>query len=267
MPFFVKLADILSTGLTSSNMTKVSGIAVVPGSVDIALLVYVAIGMPFIAWLMHLKDKADKAKDIDTPLPKSYRTTFIFLWAPTITILAAWLYAARALDIIGLSFEGTLANWIGMGVTAVIAIFFYREVQRVRNSVSVAESALKQIEGQPGIEDILPTTKHEYRLFQLVSITAGITEEILFRGFLIWGFTHYVPLWVAAGLSLIMFTLAHLYQGSVAAIARVFAVGLVLTLMYILSGSLIPAILLHIVVDLASGGAIWHARQKVEDGK
>jgi membrane protease YdiL (CAAX protease family) len=87
----------------------------------------------------------------------------------------------------------------------------------------------------------------------LVSVSAGVIEEIVYRGFLIWAFAHWMHPVAAAALALAVFVAVHLYQESFGALARVAVFGAVAVVLVMLSGSLLPAIALHIAVDLASG--------------
>jgi uncharacterized protein len=91
-----------------------------------------------------------------------------------------------------------------------------------------------------------------------VSLTAGICEEVLFRGDFIWSFEPWLGWWGAAGLSLPFFAAAHAYQGLNGAI-RCAIVGAVLTLVVAIFGSLLPAIALHAVIDIGSGTIAWLA--------
>jgi membrane protease YdiL (CAAX protease family) len=232
-------------------------------SIDIGLVIAIGILFPLVGWVLHKREQANKARGIITPITTKYKHSALMLWVPMIILLAAWWYQGRGLDMLGLIFTGTLANWIGLVVILILSGLYSMQVFRVRSSVEVAESVLKPLEGQEGLNDIIPTTKREYHMFLGLSVTAGITEEIMFRGFMIWGLAHYMPVWAAAIASLMSFTLAHLYQQSVNAIVRVFLMGLVLTLTYLLSGSLITAIILHIAVDMGSGALFWFAREKL----
>ena len=54
---------------------------------------------------------------------------------------------------------------------------------------------------------------NELARFYGLSITAGIVEEVLWRGFLIWYLSQFMPVWGAALISTIGFGLAHAYQG------------------------------------------------------
>ncbi|WP_169739597.1 CPBP family intramembrane glutamic endopeptidase [Amycolatopsis taiwanensis] len=100
---------------------------------------------------------------------------------------------------------------------------------------------------------ILPRTADERRLAVAVSVTAGICEELVYRGFLI-GFgvgVFGLDPYVAGGLAVLFFGLAHLYQGWLGTV-RVTLVGIILTGLYLGTGSLVVPILLHAVMDIVS---------------
>ncbi|GAA2711847.1 CPBP family intramembrane glutamic endopeptidase [Actinoplanes palleronii] len=101
------------------------------------------------------------------------------------------------------------------------------------------------------IAALVPRTTGERWHAAALSITAGVTEEILFRGALIaLGITvFHLPMPVAAALSLVLFAAMHAYQGRLGVLNSGF-VGLLFTILTLLSGSLVPAIAMHIAVDL-----------------
>jgi membrane protease YdiL (CAAX protease family) len=86
----------------------------------------------------------------------------------------------------------------------------------------------------------------------LVGITAGVCEEILFRGFLL-RYLHTYPwqlnLTLALLLSAIIFGAQHLYQGA-KGVASTTVAGVFFGLLFLLSGSLLLPILLHALMDL-----------------
>ncbi len=84
----------------------------------------------------------------------------------------------------------------------------------------------------------------------LLAIVAGIGEELLFRGFLPYAFADLgVPLPAAFLLPVAIFGLCHLYQGPVGVIATTLA-GLLLTALYLISGSLLVAMAVHVAIDV-----------------
>jgi membrane protease YdiL (CAAX protease family) len=103
---------------------------------------------------------------------------------------------------------------------------------------------------------MLPHSQSELRWFVAPSLTAGFCEEFLFRGYLIWAFTPALGWWGAAVLSLLAFTAGHAYQGKSGALKAAFVGGL-FTLFVLVCGSLIPAMVLHALIDASSGVIAW----------
>jgi uncharacterized protein len=106
---------------------------------------------------------------------------------------------------------------------------------------------------------ILPQTDPERRWFVLVAVTAGVCEEILYRGFLPWfiaGWTGVLGLGYV--LAAIAFGLGHAYQGRdgmiVTGILGLFFASLAYSVQ-----SLVPGQLLHVAVDLVNGIAVGAA--------
>lgn len=100
------------------------------------------------------------------------------------------------------------------------------------------------------IAALLPRNRPELAWGAGLSFTAGVVEELLFRLALP------ALLFVVTGepvsafaLALLVFATLHAYQG-VAGVAGTALVGLLLTAVYVLSGSIVAAIVAHAVIDL-----------------
>jgi membrane protease YdiL (CAAX protease family) len=98
----------------------------------------------------------------------------------------------------------------------------------------------------------VPHTRQELRSFMGVSITAGIVEEIVYRGFVLWYLGLYMPLWLAIVVSSLAFGLAHSYQGPSGAL-RCGLVGLVFGIFYVMTGSIWLPIIGHVLLDALQG--------------
>jgi len=109
------------------------------------------------------------------------------------------------------------------------------------------------------MSNFMPHTEEERKVFDLMGVTAGITEEIIFRAYLIWALSLLMPVWAAALCALVVFTLLHIYQGA-KQLPAIFLLGGTMTLVFLLSGSIWPAIALHVFVDLINNSTIWKAR-------
>lgn len=102
---------------------------------------------------------------------------------------------------------------------------------------------------------MMPASGVEMAAFALVCLTAGVCEELLYRGWLVnilrvaTGST-----WVAVVAGAIVFGIGHAYQG-VKRILRTAFVGFQLAILFVVLGSLIPGQVLHVGVDLLAGVA------------
>jgi membrane protease YdiL (CAAX protease family) len=105
---------------------------------------------------------------------------------------------------------------------------------------------------------LVPHTAGEFRLFVPLSFTAGICEELLFRGYLVWVLQQWIGLWPAAAVSAVLFGLAHAYQGRQFGV-RAFFAGVGMGLLALVTGSLLPGMVLHALIDLGSGWITYMA--------
>lgn len=101
---------------------------------------------------------------------------------------------------------------------------------------------------------LLPRTKKEEQEWSAVSVTAGVTEEFIFRGVLLYTITLYID---GSNITLALiggalFGIAHAYQG-VKGILTTGIVGFGLGLLYLGMGVLWPVMVLHVLLDLIAG--------------
>jgi len=186
---------------------------------------------------------------------KFYKGVLVFHWPLTIGLLAWWLLSGNSLESIGLIPVADGRQWvaIGVGVFAILAQVIYLAI------VSRNADKLTEVKKQIGeLANLAPQTPREDRLFDMVSITAGVCEEILYRGLLLATLVSLVGTWPAVAITSLIFGLGHAYQG-ISGIAKTGLVGLVLAWFTVFSGSLYIAIVLHAVIDLTSGRIMGRA--------
>ena len=98
----------------------------------------------------------------------------------------------------------------------------------------------------------LPVTTAERWWFVAVSVSAGVCEEVVYRGFLL-RYLHAGPWALPAGAALavmaVAFGLAHLYQGWLGVLTTGL-LGLVFGGLFVATGTLLIPIVLHAVIDL-----------------
>jgi membrane protease YdiL (CAAX protease family) len=102
------------------------------------------------------------------------------------------------------------------------------------------------------LDFFLPITGEERAWFAVVSVTAGICEEVLYRGFLIrylsdgpWHF----GIWIALAIASISFGLGHGYQG-LSGIIGTGVLGALIAVIFLATGSLWLPMALHAIIDL-----------------
>ena len=105
------------------------------------------------------------------------------------------------------------------------------------------------------IHYLIPQTLSEKLTFVVVCVTAGICEELIFRGFMITALRAATgSLALAVLVAAVAFGAAHAHQNASGGL-RAGLLGLVLTVPLLMTGSLYPAIAAHAVVDLLGG--LW----------
>jgi len=111
----------------------------------------------------------------------------------------------------------------------------------------------KPSRGAALVRELLPRTCGEKAEFVGLSLVAGINEEVAYRGYALSaiGLLGAGP-WTAVLASAVPFAILHAYQGPLG-VARSALVGLALGASVVASGSLLPAILAHVGIDIVAG--------------
>ena len=179
-----------------------------------------------------------------------YRNTFIGHWTLFFMCMAMWAGEARPWSALGLGLELDLRFGLGVVMTVLGIVVLLAQIRQVKSATHEELCGLRKQLGNLSV--IVPQNGNELARFYGLSITAGIVEEILWRGFLIWYLSQFMPLWAAAVVSTIGFGLAHAYQGIVH-LPQVTAVGAAFAGLYLLTGSIWLPIILHAAVDILQG--------------
>lgn len=145
---------------------------------------------------------------------------------PTISIILLVFFTDLDFKDIGLAYPNFNTKTLGNVITYsifVIAILYllsilyyfisYHLSDKFRTKfIQAKEEQLNTV----SFSDIIPVTGKEKKLWNYVSLTAGVTEEIIYRGFLIFALSYIFPnfsIWLIIFCSSLLFGLAHTYQG------------------------------------------------------
>jgi membrane protease YdiL (CAAX protease family) len=119
-----------------------------------------------------------------------------------------------------------------------------------------------------GRTPFLPRHARELPLYVLMCASAGVFEEIIYRGFMV---TYFLPEsngrsgwpWLAVTVPALLFGMAHHYQGWQAT-GKVMLLSMLLALIFILSGSIGWVMAVHSLIDLAAGIATMGVMRKAD---
>ena len=181
------------------------------------------------------------------------------LWTLAACVISLWLYEGRPWAYLRLSTPHGWRLWISVALVAALTATLAAMVVRLARL-----RRRRRVKMGSGAAAHAPHTGREFTWWAAVSLSAGFSEELIFRGFLIWAFRPLLGLWGAAALSLIVFATAHAYHGVAGALA-VGIVGAFLTLVVLIFGSLWPAVAMHVLIDLQQGFAAWLVLRKAPD--
>jgi membrane protease YdiL (CAAX protease family) len=91
------------------------------------------------------------------------------------------------------------------------------------------------------------------------AFTAGVCEEIIYRGllfFLLQSIFSNMPTLLVLIVSSVIFGCAHVYQG-VSGVAKTAAIGLIFGHLFLATGSLIPPMILHFLIDISDIASLY----------
>ncbi len=175
-----------------------------------------------------------------------YRQTMLMQWSALCVLLATWFLLARPFSDLGMRSTDTNGLLIGLGITVLLVGGLGFQLIQVRRLDTPAKAA--QLKHLGELTYALPQTRRDYIWANWVSLTAGVVEEIVYRGFVIWWLQFYMPLWAAAIVSSIAFGLAHAYQGLMG-VVKTGVIGGVFALIYVLTDTIWIPVLLHFLFD------------------
>ena len=211
---------------------------------DHLLVLIFAVVAPYHGWRNYPKFLDMLKRDPTATRRGLYLGNIIAMWAITLLLLGSWTYAGRPVSDLGLAplagSPAIISTAIALMVIAIV-IISYRTLMQ-----------LDQKYNWTFAPELLPRSQQELNLFLVLSATAGVTEEILFRGYLIWYLNYFGSDVFAVIASCVIFALAHAYQG-VKAMAVIFPIGMLLAFLYVYSGSLLAPMILHAAINSYAG--------------
>jgi CAAX protease family protein len=187
-----------------------------------------------------------------------YREAIALQWLFAVGLVVLWIRLGRPLAALGLGARPS--PWF-LGVCAMVIVLavlvLWQRGQALRDDAALASVRARLRH----VERMLPHSSTELRWFYWLSATAGVCEELLYRGYLIAYLAHWLPPAAAAAVAALAFGIGHSYQGARGVLTTT-AAGAILGFAYLVSGSLLPGMVAHALGDAHSGHLAYVALRR-----
>lgn len=222
-----------------------------PALFDHILIFLLGIVLPLFAVFQSQPEM--KAVIFDTQMKKQvYYGNGIFQWICALIIVVVWWAYDRSFSDLG--FQWGTWSTIALSLLGIFIFLYLIDVwSELRNTEKIADTKNKWLKEIP----ILPATFEEFKHFVFVALTAGVCEEIIFRGFFVNYFlaineNNTLGNWLAVIIPAFLFAFGHMYQGS-KAVAKVMLMAVLFGWIFLLTKSLLLLMLIHFLVDVLGG--------------
>ncbi|MBN1221548.1 MAG: CPBP family intramembrane metalloprotease [Anaerolineae bacterium] len=203
----------------------------------------------FVLWVLFLLVASLLGEQLALPVDVG----LVVIFGEAVLLVPVWyftVYKYRA-GWRNLGLQGFHLAAVGVGCGLMILSFVF-------NAMYAALLALFDLQIQPDIELIFDATAYPLALLFGGVVVAPFVEEVFFRGFI---FTGLIQKWAwkkAALVSAGLFAFAHFVPTS---FLPIFILGLIFAFLYRASGSIWPAILMHMLTNAVALGVVYAASQ------
>ncbi|MUL40019.1 CPBP family intramembrane metalloprotease [Streptomonospora sp. PA3] len=219
---------------------------------------YAAVGEPLLGWRAFARLRRRRDSD-PRALVRFYRLAIgIHLgWAAAvalIVLLAPGVTAAHVGLRAPVAWTPLLAAVLGFGLALLIFWLITRNRPKSGGTGAGTGTAPLPPIPDPGqaLTVLAPRNSRERRAAAALAVTAGVGEELLYRGLLVaFGASLGLPVWAAAAGACVLFALAHVYQGWWGLVGPGL-LGALFMVVYLGTGSLLVPIAAHVALELRS---------------
>ncbi len=181
-----------------------------------------------------------------------YLANSLFQWGIVAGVVVAWVLQGHPISAMGLQLPNLeLWPWVILVTLVFWGAYAWNTWRQIGTPEALEETRAQWHNKTP----FMPANLREFFAFIGMALTAGICEEILFRGFLmtyLQALSYGSPKFQSMVVSAAVFAVLHVYQGRVAAL-KIFVFSMAFGALYLLTNSILFSILVHALVDLVSG--------------
>jgi len=198
---------------------------------------------------------------------QTYATTTFGLWIPVVALSLVVAFTDITFTNFGFTLPSFQLNpiitiiilvsaflWSVFFLYMIIAFLVSAKHRRHRNEVLIKKESSHKYYDLVISKVMTPKTDKEKRWWLPLSLSAGICEEIIFRGafvFLVASIFPDISIYLVLVIVVVLFGLGHFYQGMKGFLISTF-VGAYFALIYIATGTLIFVVVIHFLTDFAN---------------
>src|SRR5262245_55457072 len=225
--------------------------SLMPAFIDYAYVFVLVVVMSVVehVWFWPWFRAAAAAGRTDARL-RGYRFAVAGQLAFGVGVIAIWLTAGRPLADLRLTAPGAWQLVLSAVMAAAIGWFATLQLRAIARTTPARRVAIRPKLGD--VAFMLPRTRREHRWFLALSVAAGVCEELVYRGYLVWILSWWMGAAAAFLAVVALFGIGHAYQGRKGC-TRATLTGAVMGAIVLATGWLVPAMVVHGVVDAMSG--------------
>ena len=219
-------------------------------SIDIwVFTIALAIFFPIAGYLLFRNLKKSDELNLTSIKLRTYAYIILSEWAFVIALL--WLTQQHGLSISDLGENMGSVNLTVIATVVLLSVFMVMVYFNVRQLRQMKLEKL-EVELRP-LKKFIPNNRTEFIPFILIAFTAGICEELLYRGWLQNLLTYGTgSMWIGLVLGAVIFGFGHAYQGKMGMV-QTGIIGLIFGTVFIFTKSLVASQILHVIVDAVNG--------------
>lgn len=222
-----------------------------PTPIDLVFAFFFAVVMTVVETYWYFpKFKRGVLAGVPNARRNGYRRTIAGQWGIAAIAIVLWMRSGRSWEALRLAPPTEARLIVSLALIAVMIAFSVHQFSAIGRLSTERQAAIRP--RLAFIEFLLPHTREEYGWFTALSFTAGVCEELLYRGFLMWVLQSYIGVVGAVVATVALFGIGHIYQGRQGAV-RAGGAALVMSAIAVGTGWLVPAMIVHALLDVNAG--------------
>jgi membrane protease YdiL (CAAX protease family) len=205
--------------------------------------------LAFVLWILFLLLAGVIGENLTLPVDMG----LVIIFGEAVLLVPVWYLTVHKYGVpwseLGLRKFHPAAVGIGCGLMLLSVLF---------NLVYASILAIFDLQIQPDIDRLFEQTAYPFALLFGGAVIAPFVEEVFFRGFVFTGLMKKWPWAGAAFVSSVLFAIAHIVPTS---LLPIFILGWIFAFLYKSSGSIWPAILMHMLTNTLALSAAYAISQ------